>query len=188
MHNSLSTLQPLHRQLRDARRRAGLTQVALAAQAGCMQSAVSMMEGGRMAALSRSTLEKIAEILGVQLPAEHPAAPVAAATVPGAEKLCPSADCPSNLPYLVGDELFFLPRGTVGDGRHCPLCGEVLVVECGSCGSRILPFAACCGQCGGPLVAPPTQPVADLRAWVSERQQQAQLLASWTTASARSAP
>jgi len=188
MDNSISTPQPLHRQLRDARRRAGLTQAALAAQAGCMQSAVSMMEGGRMAALARPTLEKIAEILGVPLPAEHPAALAAAAAVPGAARLCPSADCPSNLPYLVGDELFFLPRGTVGDGRHCPLCGEVLAVECSSCGSRILPFAACCGQCGGPLVATPSHPVADLRAWVSERQRQAQLLAAWTTASARPAP
>lgn len=173
-----STLPP-HLQFREARRRAGLTQAALAAQAGCMQSAVSMMEGGRMAALARPTLEKIAGILGIDLPPEAGVQATSGPVPIGGTSLCPNPECPSNLPYYVGEEVFFLPRGGTGSGRHCPLCGEVLATDCPSCGARVRPFAACCTDCGKPLVIPPPEPVPDLRTWVSARQRQAQLLAGW---------
>ena len=66
--------EPLHLVLRRARQAANLRQTALAQQVGCTQSALSMFEGGRASALSAETVRKVAETLGVELPASFPAA------------------------------------------------------------------------------------------------------------------
>lgn len=170
---------PLHRQLREARRRAALTQAALAARVGCMQSAVSMMETGRMDALARPTLEKIAEVLGVALPREFAVEGQVATLPPARMRLCPSPDCPSNLPYQVGGDVLFLPRATGASGPRCPLCGEVLTSDCSACGAPAVPCAACCTACGQPLVAAPPELLPDPATWVAERQRRAQAVAAW---------
>lgn len=175
----MTTLLPLHRQLRDARRTAGLTQAALAARVGCMQSAVSMMESGRMDALARPTLEKIAEILGVALPGADERGGTVGTLPPSGARFCPNSECPSNYPYLVGGDLLFLPRPVAAAGAHCPLCGEVLASECVACGKAVLPHAACCSACGRPHVEPPPAAPADLAAWVAEHQRVARDVAAW---------
>ena len=144
----------IYRMLRDARRAKGLTQSALAQQAGCTQSALSMMELGRATALSRETLQKVADILGVQLPEpENPGSPgETGLTVPG-HAICPNPLCLSNRPYWIGEELFFLPTGRAGDGHYCALCGEVLIRNCPHCGAPLRTPGGCCTACGQPLLS-----------------------------------
>ena len=171
------TSLPLHRRLRDARRAQGLTQSALAAQAGCKQSALSMMESGRMEALARGTIEKIAGILEVPLdPETAPAAAAHAASAAG-RAVCPNGECPSNVPFFVGGELIFWPRRQPAPGgRHCAFCGEVLERQCRSCGAPIT-AGACCPQCGTAHVQPPPAAGAgDLAAWAEQRRRE---LADW---------
>jgi len=179
MNHSDNSSEVLHRRFREARRRAGLTQAALAARVGCMQSAVSMMESGQWSAISRPTLEKIAEILGVSLPAAGSRFADAPLAAPPHLKFCPNAECPSNIPYRVGEEIFLLPRVSTGGERYCTLCGEVLASACASCGGRVLPFAACCGGCGEPYVPAPARTGHGLHVWIGERQREARLLAAF---------
>ncbi len=169
----LSTL-PLNRRIRAVRRRLGLTQAALAERVGCMQSAISMVENGRLEALSRATLEKIATELGFDLPAD---------VVPeGVGGVCPNGDCPSMLPVRVGDEWLGLARGQ-REGRFCTLCGELLLDTCAGCGMPVHGGAACCGRCGRSyaVLTPPAGPDAAER-WASERRTLAELLSRWAGA------
>lgn len=171
--------EPLYKTLRRARIAAGLTQSALAERAGCRQSAVSMMEAGRTTALSQETLRKIAGELGVTLPDALPAAALAPAsaiaTALGAA-WCPNFQCLSNLPYFIGEELFFLPLGTAGDGAHCLLCGELLERACPACGARVHHASGCCEACGRPLVAMPEGFADAPRAWADAQREQIALL------------
>ena len=81
---------PLHRQLGDARREQGLTQKQLAEQIGASQPAISMLESGRMDALSQEKIDLLAEVLGVASEA---------AGQPSAHRpalwYCPNPECPS---------------------------------------------------------------------------------------------
>lgn len=168
---------PLHRRLRDARRARGLTQSALAEQAGCKQSALSMMESGRMEALARGTIEKLAGILEVPLdPEAAPAAVVSAAPTAG-RAVCPNGDCPSNVPFVVDGELIFWPRRQPAPGgRHCAFCGEVLERQCRSCGAPVTE-GACCPQCGtAHVLPPPAAGAGDAAAWAEQRRRE---LAEW---------
>src|SRR5690554_2454722 len=118
--NSLDNL-PLHRRLRDARRAKSLTQSQLAAQVGCQQSALSMLESGKMDALASSTISKIAEILEISLESEDGSE--RKQTVAGGLRICANNHCPSNVPYQVGDEILFWPRPQSGGANHCVFCG-----------------------------------------------------------------
>lgn len=183
----MSTL-PLHLQLRNARRSRGISQVELAQQVECKQSAISMMEGGRMSALARPTLEKIAAILGVELPpeieAETPSAGAATHVAPSLPeaprvRICPNSECPGNIPYRVGEEVFFLPKGHHTSGNRCPYCGEVLVGVCPECGAPLHAAGGCCTECGASLITAVQEPASMNEAWLRMRQQQATLLLSW---------
>jgi hypothetical protein len=143
-----------------------------------MQSAISMMEGGRWSALARPTVEKIAAILGVALPELRDGMTERAVAV--ASHYCPNTACPTNLPYRVGDEIFLLPRVLPGCGRYCSLCGEVLASGCSGCGASMVAGTAFCGACGHPWVLPPEEALPDPEGWVAERQRQAHLVANWT--------
>ena len=145
----------LYLQLREARRNAGLTQAGLARQAGCMQSAISMMERGNLSALSKETLSHIAGLLKVELPKDFTPPVLQPSVFPPSALFCPSPECPSNYPYRVGDDIFFLPTLHTTDGQRCPLCGEVLTSHCPGCNVPALPHAACCTQCGTSLITPP---------------------------------
>lgn len=156
----------LHKRLRRARREAGLTQAALAQQVGCKQSAVSMMEAGRREAMAHDTLVKVAALLKVDLPEIAEPAPQA---LSHAVSVCGNFSCPSNLPYVVGDDVYFLPLGTVGRGRHCIFCGELLMSVCAHCVTPIANRGGCCGACGELFVELPEGYVEDVPGWVAGR-------------------
>jgi transcriptional regulator with XRE-family HTH domain len=150
----------LCRALRQARLDRRVTQSLLAEWVGCQQSAISMLERGDTAAVSRETVQAIAERLEVDLSAF----PLTWG-VEREERLpryCPSYDCPSNLPYVVRGELYVLPHieRVSGDGAHCRYCGELLETHCpkAECGSPFEPGNCCCGICGLRYVAVPDSP------------------------------
>lgn len=162
-------------QLREARRVRHLTQAALARQVGCQQSAVSMLEAGRVTALSRETLQKLAALLEVRLPVEAGvAAPPLSVADPAGRAFCPDPGCPTNIPFVVNGVLLFWPQMHSGSGAHCAACGEVLASGCPKCGAPAR-GGACCRQCGTALVSPP-ESIADVDVWAAERGRQ---LAAW---------
>ncbi len=169
------TTQPLFRRLKQARKDKGLTQSELAAQAGCTQSALSMMETGKVDAIARPTLEKVAEILGVPL-GEDAAAKAPSASCFPSGSCCPNGDCPSNVPFVSGGELAFWPRRQpTPSGRYCAYCGEVLEHTCRKCGAPVTD-GAFCPQCGEPRVLPPAELPADLAEWAARRRRE---IADW---------
>ena len=160
----------LGRLLREARRRLGLTQVALAREVGCQQSALSMLEGGRRDAVAQATLAKLASRLGVALPGDVPTAAFEAGG-----GFCPNPECPANVPYTVGDEILFWPRASGALGAtHCVSCGEVLASGCAACGAK-LEAGACCVRCGTARIPPP-EVAGDPAAWVEARRR---AMAAW---------
>ncbi len=171
------------RQLRLARREKGLTQAELAQRVGCQQSAISMMESGRMSALARETLEKIASELGVALEGAT-SAPMISTPLAG-HAFCTDPECPANVPFVVGNELLFWPRPQpMAGGRHCACCGEVLASVCVKCGTPA-GGGACCGACGTPFVPLPADVRTDVEAWAAARRRQ---IAEWRALLASDAP
>ena len=158
-------VEPFHLQVRAARRAAHWSQTELAAKAGCRQSQLSAFESGVRGKVSRETVAKLAELLGLEPPAAEESSPAAFAATFGVQARCPNCECPSNLPYWVGDQLLFLPLGTAGSGTHCALCGEVLERACPHCGAPIRAPGGCCEACGLPLAELPEGLVPDPRAW-----------------------
>ena len=159
--------EPFHLQVRTARRAAHWSQTELAEKAGCRQSQLSAFEAGVAGKVSRETIAKLADLLGLEAPAAGAAAAPAAA--PGARARCPNFECPSNLPYRVGGQLLFLPLGTAGSGVHCAICGEVLVRACPRCGAPIHAHGGCCEACGAPLVEMPEGFAPDPDAWAESQ-------------------
>lgn len=172
--------EPLHLALRRARHAANMRQGELALKVGCTQSALSMFEGGKAGVLASGTVKKLAEVLGVALPAgfgeETRLASTGAAgalarhaCAPGA--FCPNFQCLSNLPYTVGGQVFFLPLGTAGCGAHCAMCGEIVERTCPSCGAAIAGPGGCCAACGAPLVSWPEGFSGDPEGWISAQRE-----------------
>ena len=162
-------------QLRAARREKGLTQAQLAQRVGCQQSAISMMESGRMTALARETLVRIAAELGVVLE-KSAKTPASSATPSSGHAHCTDPECPSNIPFVVSGTLVFWPRAQpVAGGRHCATCGEVLASVCGKCGAPA-GTGACCRDCGTAFVPPPAAVRVDVEAWAEARRRQ---IAEW---------
>lgn len=163
---------PLSRRLRDARRDKGLTQAEVAARVGCLQSQVSMLEAGQPNKVARETLEKVAALLEVEIPAAvDPVVPLAIDRPVFAHAYCPQPDCPSNKPYMVGGDLFFWPSRQPGvpvPGHRCAWCGEVLAFVCPKCGAAA-GVGACCRECGAPFVAPPPIMEEAPEIWVARR-------------------
>lgn len=161
----------LCRALRRARVDRCMTQSQLAAEVGCQQSAISMLERGQTRALSREAIQAIAERLELDLAAfslDWAAEPVGQTL-----RYCPLYDCPSNLPYAVRGELLFLPSVALfaGQGGHCPYCGELLETNCpnAECGLPVQ-SGGCCGACGTAYVPAPEQIKGDSAAkWAEEQ-------------------
>ena len=159
---------PLHRRLAAARRAQGIPQSALAKQAGCAQAAISMMENGNPAAMSRETIAKIAGILKVELDGEGES--VQAASVNGIA-VYPNGDCPSNVPFAVNGTVAFWPKGQPSGAKFCAYCGEVLEHACSNCGAPI-GEGAFCQKCGAPHVMPPAGDISDPVAWAAARRRE----------------
>ena len=162
------------RQLARARRDKGLTQSMLAQTVGCKQSAISMLESGQSEKLSQETVEKIAALLGV--PVESPAPHSMPAAASGAFGYCPNADCYSNVPYVVQNELFFWPRlHSLALGNRCVFCGELLESTCHQCGAPVAE-GACCSTCGTPRVTNTIAADVPAETWAAKRRRD---IAEW---------
>ena len=163
----------------EARRAKGLRQTELAAQVGCTQSALSMFESGQPTKLSEETVKKLSELLEVPLAAE--ASPVMTVLTAGLHDplsavhgFCPNCQCPSNVPYVVGDRLFYRPsrkEASPTGGARCTQCGEVLELKCPSCGAS-LNDGACCAACGAAYVTPSVEDGIDVVAYARLRREE----------------
>ena len=149
------------RNVKSARREAGLTQGELAAEVGCKQSALSMFEQGDGTKLNDEVIEKLAKKFNLSLtPPETTQTPSNPNTPtpnnPNTHPLafCPNPHCPSNHEYFVEELRLFLPDREAADpvgGRYCAMCGELLERRCPSCGASVH-AGAICSLCGQPYV------------------------------------
>ena len=150
------------KKIKEARRTAKLSQSTVAAEVGCLQSALSMFEQGDGTKLNDDVIKKLAEKFNVDLtakPEEKKAAvppPVHAHVhLAGVKGFCPNPQCPSNHPYEVDGRTFVLPDRQKADpvgGKFCAFCGEVLEKQCPNCGAPVHD-GAICSLCGDPYIA-----------------------------------
>ena len=148
-----------------------MTQSALAKAAGCMQSAISMFEKGDPAKLADATVEKIAEILDVELEDGREEAFSAAIHHEHVRGFCPNCSCPSNIPFAIDGRVVFRPvreMASPGGGPRCAECCEVLETSCPECGAP-LNDGACCAACGTAYVAAVVPAGADAESWSRAR-------------------
>ena len=143
-----------------ARREAGLTQGQLAAEVGCKQSALSMFEQGDGTKLNDEVIEKLAKKFNLSLtpsvsPAQVNTPPLPHfPTPPLHHGFCPNPHCPTNKEYFVEEIRLFLPDREAADpvgGKYCAMCGELLERKCPNCGAPVH-AGAICSLCGQPYV------------------------------------
>lgn len=138
--------------MKTARRESKLSQIEVAREIGCKQSALSMFEQGDGTKLNDDVIKKLAKKFGVDI-AEKPKAVVADAALKGMG-FCPNPKCPSNSAYEVEGKTFYLPDRAAADpvgGRFCAMCGESLVKACPNCGAPVH-AGGFCSICGDPYV------------------------------------
>ncbi|MFO7936744.1 MAG: helix-turn-helix domain-containing protein [Kiritimatiellia bacterium] len=159
------------RKVAKTRRTKGLTQSALARNAGCKQSAISMFESGHPEKLSMESVRKVAEILDITLDEEKDE------TVADDNKdlfsrkaYCPNAACLSNIPYMINGELIIWPKVSnfSNASRYCKVCGEVLEFRCPECGRDVGEGAFCEGCGRARITAVSTEDMAPGE-WVKRR-------------------
>ena len=143
-----------------ARREAGLTQGQLAAEVGCKQSALSMFEQGDGTKLNDEVIEKLAKKFNLSLtpsvsPAQVNTPPLPHfPTPPLHHGFCPNPHCPTNKEYFVEEIRLFLPDRETADpvgGKYCAMCGELLERVCPNCGAPVH-AGGFCSLCGDPYV------------------------------------
>lgn len=167
------------------RRDKGISQVALAAEIGCKQPALSAFEAGDGTKLSDEAVTRLSEMFDI--PIEQPSEkeglpPPAAVPVEGnVNGFCPNFLCPSNVPYVVDGRLLLRPSrlisAPVSSARRCAACGEVLEFACPVCGAP-LNDGACCCVCGQPYVTATLSSSTDPVAWASSRRAEISTLRS----------
>ena len=175
-------------EFKKARNAKGLNQSALAKAVGCQQSAISMFEAGMSTKLSDEMVQKISEVLEVDLEklrqteAAHSKersngsqmVETVSLSVPVVHGYCPNCHCPSNVPYTVDGKLFFRPsRGVASSngGLRCTQCGELLELRCPVCGAP-LNDGACCSVCGSAYVTPVLPEGVDVAAYARNRREE----------------
>ncbi len=170
-----ATNRPLYKILSEARRSHGMTQSGLAKEIECKQSAISMMERGKEDALAWPKIEAIAKVFEIDISVFAPEQPPPATCHPPLathQSFCPIFDCPANMPYVVNEKLYSLPRATATPSdKHCAYCGELLENTCPGCGANITTEAACCKDCGTPYIATPEKIPEGLETWAQKQRQ-----------------
>ena len=170
--------KPFYLLVREARRGASLRQGELAAKVGCTQSALSMFESGKPGVIAKDTLARLAETLGIAVPAGLGDGDGAVSGIGssggfiGSDVVnpvffCPDFKCLSNYPYLIGGQIFFIPLGLAGCGVRCALCGELLECTCPQCGVKVAARGGCCTRCGAALVQWPDGFAENVAGWVA---------------------
>lgn len=140
--------------IKEARRKAGISQSILALEVGCKQSALSMFEQGQPTKLNTEVVEKIAKKLGVDLKPVTEAEKITPVVFSPHEGFCPNPKCPSNRPYQVDGKTFYQPDRVAADpmgGKYCAICGELLERRCPNC-CGIIHAGAVCSFCGEPYI------------------------------------
>ena len=140
--------------IKEARRKAGISQSILASEVGCKQSALSMFEQGQPTKLNTEVVEKIAKKLGVDLKPVTEAEKITPVVFSPHEGFCPNPKCPSNRPYQVDGRTLYQPDRVAADpmgGKYCAICGELLERRCPNCGG-IIHAGAVCSFCGEPYI------------------------------------
>ena len=158
----MTNLDPIicHR-LKEARRAAKLSQIEIAKEIGCKQSALSMFEQGDGTKLNDEAIRRLAKKFGIDLAAKSKSVgeavqsgAFACASAKGAG-FCPNPQCPSNHAYEVEGKTFYLPDRATADpvgGKFCAMCGEVLVKACPNCGAPVH-AGGFCSVCGDQYIA-----------------------------------
>ena len=162
----MTNLDPeICRQLKTARREAKLSQMEVANEIGCKQSALSMFEQGDGTKLNDEAIQRLAKKFGVDIARKTRAAVenvVHKVVLPVATALkgvgfCPNPKCPSNRAYDVEGRTFYQPDRAAADpvfGKFCALCGETLIKACPNCGAPVHD-GGFCSLCGEPYIATP---------------------------------
>ena len=143
--------------LREARRAAKLSQIVVADEVGCKQSALSAFEQGDGTKLNDEVVEKLAKKFGIDISKKAKGAAgvadVSAAHVVSEKEtgFCPNPRCPTNHVYEVEGRRFFLPDMAAADpvgGKFCAMCGELLLKACPNCGAPVHKggFCSICGE------------------------------------------
>lgn len=143
-----------------ARREAGISQTALAAEIGCKQSALSPFERGDGTKLSDEAIKRLSEKFGIPLPAGSAAVgrtvfPLRGESFAAGSGFCPNPDCPSHQRLEIGGRVIFHPDRKQTDpvgARFCAICGEVLERNCPNCGLPVHDGAVC-SFCGNTYVS-----------------------------------
>jgi len=115
-----------------------------------------MFEAGRSTALSRKTIEHIADVLEIDIAAIEQFDEEGTAVRELALKYCPIDGCPLNVPYTVGDRLCLKPtlaRAPREQKTRCRMCGELMETVCpnAECGVPVVEGSHC-PECGTPYV------------------------------------
>jgi len=151
------------RLLKKARRESKLSQMDVAKEIGCKQSALSMFEQGDGTKLNDEAIRKLAEKFGIDISKKEVSEDVvdrpcdSPAVGEKAVGFCPNPRCPSNRAYDVEGRTFYLPDRALADpvgGKFCAMCGEVLMKKCPNCGAHVHD-GGFCSICGDPYVATP---------------------------------
>lgn len=145
-----------------ARRAAGISQTALAAEIGCKQSALSPFERGDGTKLSDEVIRRLSDKFGIPLPstgagtsAGQASFPLREASFAAGSGFCPNPDCPSHRRLDLGGRVIFHPDRRLTDpvgARFCAICGEVLERRCPHCGLPVHDGAVC-SFCGNTYVS-----------------------------------
>ena len=160
----MTNLNPeICRQLKEARREAKLSQMDVAIEIGCKQSALSMFEQGDGTKLNDTAIRKLAEKFGVDLSKKPKFVDAVDQTCDSSSVentlkgvgFCTNPHCPSNRAYDVEGKSLYLPNRALADpvgGKFCAMCGEVLMKKCPNCGAHVHD-GGFCSICGDPYVA-----------------------------------
>ena len=142
--------------MRQARIAAGLSQSRLAAEIGCKQTAISMVEQGDGTKLNDEAIKKICAKFKIELKSEKDEQPVVLAQPVIRQQIrphtafCPNAFCPSHTEYFVDGRRLLKPDRVQTDpvgGKFCAVCGELLERCCPNCGAPVHD-GAICSHCG----------------------------------------
>ena len=142
--------------VRDARKKAGISQSALAAEIGCKQPALSMFEQGDGTKLNDEAIGKLLKKFDIKAEMVNEGETASAAIHADLKDkgYCPNPHCPSHHAYTVEGRRLLRPDREAEDpagGRFCAICGEVLERKCPNCGGE-LHDGAICTFCGNPYV------------------------------------
>jgi len=132
-----------------------------------------MYEAGRAGALAEGTIAAIVKELGLDVDLTVLSDAGSSGVVRAVLKYCPVDGCPSNIPYVIGGELFFKPamqEGRAEEKGHCSLCGEILQDRCPNeeCKAPVVE-GGCCSRCGAQYVTVTEELDKDPEGWADER-------------------